>query len=165
MEKMHDIGYDVFCTYVNFISFHYGFRLASQILVLARSSPVSVLNPTSYGRRPNQRATFSASLLGHCSSPYGLTPPFFQESGPACRDLRQRCEAQLAARHSAEKVLRCWGGTGTGTALTDTKAAIASLLAEYLTAHDVGEAARRLRELGVPFFHHELVKQVRIRLG
>ncbi|GLC39813.1 hypothetical protein PLESTM_000944900 [Pleodorina starrii] len=81
------------------------------------------------------------------------------ESGPASRDLRQRCEAQLAARHSAEKVLRCWGGAGTGTSHTDTKAAISSLLSEYLAAHDVAEASRRLRELGLPFFHHELVKQ------
>ncbi|EFJ42803.1 hypothetical protein VOLCADRAFT_107054 [Volvox carteri f. nagariensis] len=81
------------------------------------------------------------------------------ESGPACRDLRQRCEAQLAARHNAEKVLRCWGGAGTGTHFTDSKAAISSLLAEYLVARDLGEASRRLRELGLPFFHHELVKQ------
>lgn len=49
---------------------------------------------------------------------------------------------------------------GAGTSHTDTKAAISSLLAEYLGAsRDVAEAARRLRELGVPFFHHELVKQ------
>ncbi|GIL51780.1 hypothetical protein Vafri_7690 [Volvox africanus] len=81
------------------------------------------------------------------------------EAGSASRDLRHRCEAQLAARHSAEKVLRCWGGAGMGTHHTDTKAAISSLLSEYLAAHDVGEASRRLRELGLPFFHHELVKQ------
>ncbi|KAG2437004.1 hypothetical protein HYH02_011436 [Chlamydomonas schloesseri] len=82
------------------------------------------------------------------------------EADPSSRDLRQRCETQLAARHSAEKVLRCWGGSGAGTSHADTKAAISSLLSEYLGAsRDVAEAARRLRELGVPFFHHELVKQ------
>lgn len=51
-----------------------------------------------------------------------------QDAGPASKDLRARVEAQLAARHSAEKVLRCWGGSGTGTSYSDTKAAITSLL-------------------------------------
>lgn len=81
------------------------------------------------------------------------------ESSPAAKDLRHRCESQLAARHSAEKVLRCWGGAGTGISYSDTKAAIRSLLDEFLSSHDEAEAARRLRELAVPFFHHELVKQ------
>ena len=34
-----------------------------------------------------------------------------------------------------------------------------ALLEEYETSGDVGEAARCLRELGVPSYHHELVRR------
>lgn len=36
---------------------------------------------------------------------------------------------------------------------------MSKILSEYLDSHDVAEASRCLRQLGVPFFHHELVKQ------
>ena len=45
------------------------------------------------------------------------------------------------------------------TCVQDTKCSITKMLSEYLDSHDVEEAARCLRQLSVPFFHHELVKQ------
>eukprot|EP00798_Chlamydomonas_sp_ICE-L_P006507 gene6507-3145_t len=65
--------------------------------------------------------------------------------------LKQKVEANLLTRHSAEKILRCWS--------SDTKESIQKLLTEYGASLDLDEAARCLRNLSVPFFHHELVKQ------
>ncbi|WIA38524.1 hypothetical protein OEZ86_001845 [Tetradesmus obliquus] len=72
--------------------------------------------------------------------------------------LKARCELHLAARHSAERMLRCWG-SGAGQSYAETKERIAKLLSEYLDSRDAAEASRCLRGLAVPFFHHELVKQ------
>lgn len=76
----------------------------------------------------------------------------------ALASLKSRCDSHLAARHSAERLLRCWG-SGAGQSHAETKERIAKLLAEYLDSHDAAEASRCLRGLAVPFFHHELVKQ------
>ncbi|KAG2483606.1 hypothetical protein HYH03_017548 [Edaphochlamys debaryana] len=108
---------------------------------------------------PELLSRFVARAVVDDVLPPAIVAAIDPEAGPESKDLRSRCEAALAGRHSAEKVLRCWGGAGTGTSYADTKAAISSLLAEYLAAHDGAEASRRLRELGLPFFHHELVKQ------
>ncbi|KAF8061907.1 MRF1 [Scenedesmus sp. PABB004] len=78
--------------------------------------------------------------------------------GSTLAALRARTEQHLAARHSAERLLRCWG-SGAGQTYGETKERIAKLLAEYLDSRDAAEASRCLRGLAVPFFHHELVKQ------
>ncbi|GFR42909.1 hypothetical protein Agub_g3905 [Astrephomene gubernaculifera] len=108
---------------------------------------------------PDLLARFVARAVVDDVLPPAIVGAIDPESCPAARDLRQRCEVLLAGRHSAEKVLRCWGGAGTGTLHPDSQAAISSLLSEYLAARDEAEVGRRLRELGLPFFHHELVKQ------
>ncbi|XP_062225953.1 MA3 DOMAIN-CONTAINING TRANSLATION REGULATORY FACTOR 4-like [Phragmites australis] len=66
--------------------------------------------------------------------------------------------ALLSARHSGERILRCWGG-GTGWAVEDAKDKISKLLEEYNTGGDLGEACRCIRDLGMPFFNHEVVKK------
>ncbi len=48
---------------------------------------------------------------------------------------------------------------GAGVNHQDTKDSIQTLLSEFASSHDADEASRCLRALGVPFFHHELVKQ------
>jgi programmed cell death protein 4 len=48
---------------------------------------------------------------------------------------------------------------GASTSYADAKERIGTLLSEYLSSHDAAEATRCLRALGLPFFHHELVKQ------
>lgn len=78
--------------------------------------------------------------------------------GSSLAALKARCDLHLAARHSAERLLRCWG-SGAGQSHAETKERIAKLLAEYADSHDAAEASRCLRGLAVPFFHHELVKQ------
>ncbi|KAL6897757.1 hypothetical protein ACP4OV_006716 [Aristida adscensionis] len=76
----------------------------------------------------------------------------------ALRDAR----ALLGAKLAAERILRCWGGGGSGRAgweLDEVKERIGRLLQEYDGGGDVREACRCIRELGMPFFHHEVVKK------
>ncbi|KAJ4961545.1 hypothetical protein NE237_021455 [Protea cynaroides] len=64
----------------------------------------------------------------------------------------------LAARHAGERILRCWGG-GTGWAVEDAKDKITKLLEEYESGGVVAEARQCIRDLGMPFFNHEVVKK------
>lgn len=66
-----------------------------------------------------------------------------------------------SARHAGERLLRCWGG-GTGWAVEDAKDKITKLLEEYESGGDVGEACKCIREMGMPFFNHEVVKKALI---
>ncbi|XP_074302006.1 MA3 DOMAIN-CONTAINING TRANSLATION REGULATORY FACTOR 1-like [Silene latifolia] len=62
------------------------------------------------------------------------------------------------SRHAGERILRCWGG-GSGWAVEDAKDKIWKLLEEYESGGVVGEACRCIRDLGLPFFNHEVVKK------
>ncbi|KAH6770531.1 MA3 domain-containing protein [Perilla frutescens var. hirtella] len=64
----------------------------------------------------------------------------------------------IAARHAGERILRCWGG-GTGWAVEDAKDKIQKLLEEYESGGVVSEACQCIRDLGMPFFNHEVVKK------
>ncbi|KAF5476655.1 hypothetical protein F2P56_003371 [Juglans regia] len=66
--------------------------------------------------------------------------------------------ALLSARHAGERILRCWGG-GSGWAVEDAKDKILKLLEEYDSGGDVAEACQCIRDLGMPFFNHEVVKK------
>ena len=79
-------------------------------------------------------------------------------AGSSGAEVAHAAAAALGARHVAERALRAWGGPDAGTAAA-AKAALSSLIAEYLASRDAAEAQRRLRELHLPFFGHELVKR------
>ncbi|KAJ7290852.1 hypothetical protein O6H91_06G024600 [Diphasiastrum complanatum] len=64
----------------------------------------------------------------------------------------------LSARHAAERILRCWGG-GSGWAIDDAKDKIIRLLEEFEAGGVLAEACQCIRELDMPFFHHEVVKK------
>ncbi|EPS71937.1 hypothetical protein M569_02819 [Genlisea aurea] len=66
----------------------------------------------------------------------------------------------LGAPLSSERILRCWGGW----AAEDVKWKIGSLLAEFEAGGDAAEACRCIKELGMPFFHHEVVKKCVVRM-
>ncbi|KAL9235587.1 hypothetical protein vseg_010333 [Gypsophila vaccaria] len=65
------------------------------------------------------------------------------------------------SRHAGERILRCWGG-GSGWAVEDAKDKIWKLLEEYESGGVVGEACECIRDLGMPFFNHEVVKKALI---
>nr|XP_043636218.1 MA3 DOMAIN-CONTAINING TRANSLATION REGULATORY FACTOR 2 [Erigeron canadensis]XP_043636219.1 MA3 DOMAIN-CONTAINING TRANSLATION REGULATORY FACTOR 2 [Erigeron canadensis] len=68
----------------------------------------------------------------------------------------------LNARLSGERILRCWGGGGSytnGWAIEDVKDQIGKLLEEFESGGGTREACRCITELGMPFFHHEVVKK------
>ncbi|VAH88304.1 unnamed protein product [Triticum turgidum subsp. durum] len=79
----------------------------------------------------------------------------------------RNAHAMLGAKLSAERILRCWGGGGTGKAgweLSEVKDKIGKLLQEYDSGGGVREACRCIKELGMPFFHHEVVKKALVAI-
>lgn len=93
-----------------------------------------------------------------------LAPLNLEEIGsklvPNCSgsETVQMARSLVAARHAGERLLRCWGG-GTGWAVEDAKDKIIKLLEEYESGGVVGEACQCIRDLGMPFFNHEVVKK------
>ncbi|KAH7298781.1 hypothetical protein KP509_25G058900 [Ceratopteris richardii] len=73
-------------------------------------------------------------------------------------DIVNTARALLAARHAGERILRCWGG-GSGWAVDDAKDKIIKLLEEFEAGGDILEACQCIRDLDMPFFHHEVVKK------
>lgn len=67
-------------------------------------------------------------------------------------------KSYLSAPHHAELVERRWGGS-THVTVEEVKKKIVDLLREYTENGDAAEACRCIRELGVSFFHHEVVKR------
>ena len=79
----------------------------------------------------------------------------------------QMAMSLLKARLSGERILRCWGGGGSsrsGWDIEDVKDKIMNLLEEYESGGDIREACRCINELGMPFFHHEVVKKSLIKI-
>ncbi|KAF8673785.1 hypothetical protein HU200_048540 [Digitaria exilis] len=79
----------------------------------------------------------------------------------------RNARALLGAKLSAERILRCWGGDGSGKAgweLDEVKDRIGKLLQEYDCGGDVREACRCIKDLGMPFFHHEVVKKALVAI-
>ncbi|XP_021848405.2 MA3 DOMAIN-CONTAINING TRANSLATION REGULATORY FACTOR 2-like isoform X2 [Spinacia oleracea] len=74
----------------------------------------------------------------------------------------QMTKSLLKARLCGERILRCWGGEGSrgnGWTVDDVKDKIGKLLEEYECGGGLTEAFRCIKELGMPFFHHEVVKK------
>ncbi|XAR62230.1 hypothetical protein NMG60_11016916 [Bertholletia excelsa] len=74
----------------------------------------------------------------------------------------QMAKSLLNARLSGERILRCWGAGGSsrnGWTIEDVKDKIRKLLEEFESGGDKREACHCIKELGMPFFHHEVVKK------
>ncbi|KAG6383026.1 hypothetical protein SASPL_157241 [Salvia splendens] len=80
------------------------------------------------------------------------------ESSKGFQVLQTAEKSYLSAPHHAELVERRWGGSTHCTA-DEVKKKIADLLREYVESGDTSEACRCIRQLGVSFFHHEVVKR------
>ncbi|KAL6181808.1 hypothetical protein ACLB2K_048457 [Fragaria x ananassa] len=66
-------------------------------------------------------------------------------------------KSYLSAPHHAELVERRWGGS-THITVEEVKKKISGLLREYVESGDTLVACRCIRELGVSFYHYEVVK-------
>ena len=73
--------------------------------------------------------------------------------------LRRAEKGYLAAPLHAEIIERRWGGSRNKT-VEDVRVRINNLLVEYVVmSGDVKEACRCIKDLNVPFFHHEIIKR------
>ncbi|XP_028763956.1 uncharacterized protein LOC114722168 [Neltuma alba] len=103
-----------------------------------------------------------------------LAPQHLEEIGTQClgpdsigNKVLQMAKSVLKARLSGERILRCWGGGGSsrsGWEIEDVKDKIINLLEEYESGGDIREACRCMKELGMPFFHHEVVKKALVKI-
>ncbi|KAL3512635.1 hypothetical protein ACH5RR_025352 [Cinchona calisaya] len=80
------------------------------------------------------------------------------ESSKGFQVLQTAEKSYLSAPHHAELVEKRWGGS-THLTVEEVKKKIADLLREYVESGDTSEACRCIRQLGVSFFHHEVVKR------
>ncbi|XP_004290465.1 PREDICTED: uncharacterized protein LOC101303761 [Fragaria vesca subsp. vesca] len=103
-----------------------------------------------------------------------LAPQHLEEIGSQCvapdsigSKVLKMSKSLLKARLSGERILRCWGGGGSsrpGWAVEDVKDKIGKLLEEFESGGGVREACRCMKELGMPFFNHEVVKKALVTI-
>lgn len=103
-----------------------------------------------------------------------LAPQQLEDIGTQCisqdsigSKVLQMAKSLLKARLAGERILRCWGGGGSskpGWEIEDVKDMIGKLLEEYESGGDKKEACRCMKELGMPFFHHEVVKKSLVKI-
>ncbi|XP_050367024.1 MA3 DOMAIN-CONTAINING TRANSLATION REGULATORY FACTOR 2 [Argentina anserina] len=103
-----------------------------------------------------------------------LAPQHLEEIGNQCvapdsvgSKVLKMAKSLLKARLSGERILRCWGGGGSsrpGWAVEDVKDKIGKLLEEFESGGGVREACRCMKELGMPFFNHEVVKKALVTI-
>jgi programmed cell death protein 4 len=70
----------------------------------------------------------------------------------------EKAVALLSREHCNARLERVWG-PGDGRPVEELKVDMDQLLQEYLLSRELDEAARCVKELEAPHFHHELVKR------
>ena len=64
----------------------------------------------------------------------------------------------LSREHCTARLEKIWG-PGDGRPVSELKEVIDQIVEEYLLSRELDEAARCIREMNAPHFHHELVKR------
>jgi programmed cell death protein 4 len=70
----------------------------------------------------------------------------------------EKAVSLLSREHCTARLERVWG-PGDGRPVAELKAVLDQLLTEFLMSRELDEAARCVRELNAPHFHHELIKR------
>jgi programmed cell death protein 4 len=83
-------------------------------------------------------------------------PPAFLSSRSG--EVIESAVRLLSMEHCGTRLEHAWG-PGDGRPVEELKIAMDQLLKEYLLSRELDEAARCIRELNCPHFHHELVKR------
>lgn len=108
---------------------------------------------------PNARpilATFLArAVVDEILPPSFLMDPLVMRLGG---DIVDQAKKKLSINHGTARLERGWG-PGDGRPVEELKVAIDQLMQEFMSSGDHAEAARCVRELNVPHFHHEVIKR------
>ncbi|KAI9909668.1 hypothetical protein PsorP6_014660 [Peronosclerospora sorghi] len=124
-----------------------GFR---RVLLLAGDLQIDI--PTAH----NMLAIFCArAVVDEILPPSFLEDPFIARYAP---EIAAEAIKKLSINHATARMEKAWG-PGDGRPVEELKVAIDHLTKEYLLSRDLDEAARCVRELNVPHFHHEVVKR------
>ena len=90
-----------------------------------------------------------------------LPPAFLSKTAEALGEdgeglaVVRAAEVIMATPHHAERVERAWGGSSQ-TTVAGAKERIALVLREYGGSGDMAEACKCIRDLNLPFYHHEV---------
>jgi len=90
-----------------------------------------------------------------------VLPPAFlstQNNDRPGDEVIEKAVSLLSREHCTARLERVWG-PGDGRPVSELKSVLDQLLKEYLLSRELDEAARCVRELNSPHFHHELVKR------
>jgi programmed cell death protein 4 len=106
------------------------------------------------------KQTLVASFLARAVVDEVLPPAFLSEQNNARPgdEVVEKTVSLLSREHCNARLERVWG-PGDGRPVAELKTNIDILLKEYLFSRELDEAARCVRELEAPHFHHELVKR------
>jgi programmed cell death protein 4 len=101
-----------------------------------------------------------ASFLARAVVDEVLPPAFLsdQNNSRPGDPVVEKAVTLLSREHCNARLERVWG-PGDGRPVADLKKEMDQLLQEYLLSRELDEAARCVKELGAPHFHHELVKR------
>jgi programmed cell death protein 4 len=73
-------------------------------------------------------------------------------------EVTEKAVTLLSREHCTARLEKVWG-PGDGRPVVELKEVIDQLVEEYLLSRELDEAARCVREMNAPHFHHELVKR------
>lgn len=73
-------------------------------------------------------------------------------------EVTEKAVTLLSREHCTARLEKVWG-PGDGRPVAELKTVIDQLAEEYLLSRELDEAARCVREMDAPHFHHELVKR------
>jgi programmed cell death protein 4 len=107
-----------------------------------------------------RRQTMAASFLARAVVDEVLSPAFLSEQNN-CRpgdEVIEKAVTLLSREHCNARLEKVWG-PGDGRPVEELKKDMDQLLQEYLLSRELDEAARCVKELDAPHFHHELVKR------
>ena len=101
-----------------------------------------------------------ASFLARAVVDEVLPPAFLsdQNNDRPGDPVVEKAVSLLSREHCTARLERVWG-PGDGRPVEELKVEMDNLLKEYLLSRELDEAARCVKELEAPHFHHELVKR------
>lgn len=88
--------------------------------------------------------------------PSFLSDPLVERIG---KEVIEKAKVLLSMKHGTARLEHVWGPGASPASVEELKKAVAMLVQEFLLSGDKEEAARCVHELGVPHFHHEVVKR------